>query len=216
MIYRDGIIKNIVSCPPLEEDAEIIKDAAGGIYLHTDIIMSHTSATQSNTEEMKKSLRSTAELGLLRSIGDAGVNPTNTTGFTILHRLAQIRTDTYWTEYNTRILDDRFRLVGAETYTTTALAANATYTSPTRDWFANRLSTIGIAVFTDQPSAVDGLRIEASLDGTNWDFRLATTTVEARVGKTLEVTVPCRYTRTRFINGATAQTVFRIGGRYYI
>jgi len=148
--------------------------------------------------------------GLMRSIGDAGVAPANTAGFTVLRRLDHIAGNTYATYLRVNDPGD------ADIFTTTALAAGELFISPTKDFFGSRLSTFGVVAFADVASATDGLKIEGSIDGTNWDVILAKITVAANTGTKLEVTIPCRYTRVTYLNGATAQTVFRLGGRYYI
>ncbi|MEM1540988.1 MAG: hypothetical protein QXJ07_06405, partial [Candidatus Bathyarchaeia archaeon] len=104
----------------------------------------------------------------------------------------------------------------AETYTTTPLGANATYYGPTRDFAASRLGYAGCIGFADQPSATDGVRAQLSIDGSNWDYVAAKATASANVGVSLPVEVRARYLRFVWTNGATAQTVFRFGGRYFI
>ncbi|MEM1820412.1 MAG: hypothetical protein QXU64_02340, partial [Thermofilaceae archaeon] len=104
----------------------------------------------------------------------------------------------------------------AETYTTTPLAANAAYYGPTRDFSASRLAAMGVMGYADQPSAIDGVYIQLSLDGVNWDYRGATATLPAAGAVSLCQIVTARYARAVWVNGATAQTVFRFGGRYMI
>jgi hypothetical protein len=105
---------------------------------------------------------------------------------------------------------------GAETFTTTPLAANATYYGPSRDFANSRLSTFGAMGYADQPSATDGVYIQLSLDNTNWDYRGATTTLTAAGAVSLAQVVTARYARIVWVNGGTAQTAFRLGGRYMI
>jgi len=104
----------------------------------------------------------------------------------------------------------------AETFTTTPLAANAAYYGPSRDFYYSRLTTFGIMGYADQPSATDGIYVQLSLDNTNWDYRGATATLSAAGAVSLAQVVTARYARAVWVNGATAQTVFRLGGRYMI
>ncbi|MEM2534070.1 MAG: hypothetical protein QXK12_08630 [Candidatus Nezhaarchaeales archaeon] len=104
----------------------------------------------------------------------------------------------------------------AETYTTTPLGANAIYYGPARDFNYSRLGHAGCIGFADQPSATDGVQAWLSIDGSNWDYVGAKTTAPANQGVSLEQTLTARYVRFVWINGATAQSVFRFGGRYYI
>jgi len=148
--------------------------------------------------------------GLLRSIGDAGANPTNTTGYTVLYRLASI--DGNVGPINTRLTTPS----NAETYTTTPLAANAVYYGPSRDFFSSRLSVIGVMGYADQATITGGVQIQLSVDNTNWDYVGATASLTGAGAVSLTQIVTCRYARAVWMNGATAQTAFRFGGRYFM
>ena len=144
-------------------------------------------------------------LQMLRSIyntlGDAGPSPQNTTGATVLRRLSDI--------------DGRLSFpANAETYTTTPLGANAAYYGPPRDFVYSRLAAMGIMGYADQPSASDGVYIQLSHDGSNWDYRGATATLTAAGAVSLAQVVTARLARAVWVNGATAQSAFRLGGRY--
>jgi len=104
----------------------------------------------------------------------------------------------------------------AETFTTTPLGASAVYYGPTRDFLYSRLTTFGVMGYANQPSAVNGVYIQLSLDGSNWDYQGATTTLSAAGAVSLAQVVTARYARVVWVNGATAQTAFRLGGRYMI
>jgi len=163
----------------------------------------------SKSEETKALIDDTIK-GLLRSIGDAGEAPANATGLTLLRQIQDARIHL---EYI------RYALVNPEaaiTFTTTPLGANATYTSSGYDNLTGRLGFIGALAFADQPSATDGFMVEQSIDNTNWDLQSGKTTVSANVGKGIKAAMVARYVRVKYINGATAQTVFRLGGRFMI
>ena len=102
----------------------------------------------------------------------------------------------------------------AETFTTTPLGANATYYGPSRDFLESRLAAMAVMGYADQPSAANGVYIQLSLDGTNWDYHGATATLSAAGAVALAQVVACRYARAVWTNGSTAQTAFRFGGRY--
>lgn len=148
--------------------------------------------------------------GLMRSVGDAGATPSNLGGRTLL----ALGTLIYDWIYS---LERRLALPGdAELYTTTPLGAGAVYNGQTKDFFLTRLGFMGCLAFADQPSATDGFMIQQSVNGANWDLDTAKTSVAANVGAGIKAGVVTRYVRVRYVNGPTAQTVFRLGGRYAI
>jgi hypothetical protein len=141
--------------------------------------------------------------GVLRSIGDAGASPSNTTGYTLLYHESIIR-NTFYNPAN------------AETFTTTPLAANASYYGSSKDYLFGRSGFMGCLAYSDVASATDGFSIQQSLDGSNWDLYTAATSVSAGVGAGIKAAVVARYARVRYVNGGTDQTTFRLGGRYMI
>jgi len=148
--------------------------------------------------------------GVLRSIGDAGTTPANATGETVLKKLADI-------EDNVRGTFSRLDSpANSVTFTTTPLGANATYASSSYNNYYGRLGFIGALAFADQPSATDGFMVEQSINNVNWDLQSGKTTVSANVGKGIKVAMLARFVRVKYINGGTAQTVFRLGGRFMI
>jgi len=163
----------------------------------------------SKSEETKALIDDTIK-GVLRTLGDAGAAPTNVTGKTILSRLERI--ESYLLEVVYRL----YYPASAEIFTTTPLSANATYTSSSFDVIHSRLGFMGVLAFADQPSATDGFMVEQSIDNANWDLQSGKTTVSANVGSGIKAAMVARYVRVKYINGATAQTVFRLGGRWMI
>jgi len=98
------------------------------------------------------------------------------------------------------------------TSTTVPLAANGTFSSGqitasggygTAD---SRFARITGSVYADQPGT---LYIQQSFDGTNWDVQ-STFSVSANTGQGFSVEVVAPYVRVYYVNGATAQTVFRL------
>lgn len=94
--------------------------------------------------------------------------------------------------------------ISRQTYTTTPLTSNASWTSAT---FASDTFTICEgSVFTDKAGV---LFIEQSSDQNNWDIS-SDYTIPVNDGKGFTEDLILPYTRVRYINGGTAQTVFRL------
>jgi len=144
-----------------------------------------------------------------RFIGDTGPAPENVTGRTIMAWFSHLA-------YFLWLLNERFGPPGdAETFTTTPLPAGGTFVGPTRDFLRSRIAFFCAMAYSDVASASGGFRIEQSADGENWDV-VSATDVPAGVGKGLRVAIVARYARVRYVNGPTAQTVFRLAGRYTV
>ena len=71
------------------------------------------------------------------------------------------------------------------------------------------VAVIGISVYSDVASAVDGLSIQFSTDGTNWD-NSDDYTIAASTGETYSVQPVARYMQVIYTNGAAAQSEFRL------
>lgn len=70
-------------------------------------------------------------------------------------------------------------------------------------------TSITISVFADQVSATDGLSMQQSTNGTNWEH-LDTYTIPASTGKTFHADRGAQFFRLVYTNGGVAQTAFRI------
>jgi hypothetical protein len=94
--------------------------------------------------------------------------------------------------------------------TTTALAANGTYTTPSAFSLSGYDKIVG-SVFADQAGT---LLIEQSWDGTHWDV-VSTVNVSANSGQGFSIDVVAPNGRLVYTNGSTAQTTFRLyaGGK---
>lgn len=96
----------------------------------------------------------------------------------------------------------------------TNLAAGATFTSPTIDLGPNSArNAVRALARSDQASAAAGFRVEWSDDGTTWSADAATAVqAPAGVGSSalIESKAIARYARVVYVNGATAQTAFRL------
>lgn len=95
---------------------------------------------------------------------------------------------------------------------TTPLAANATFTGTLED--VTNYASITVGVLSDQVSATNGLQMQQSPDGTNWD-QADVYTIPASTGKTFGVQITARYFRLVYTNGTTLQTTFRIQTIYH-
>lgn len=91
---------------------------------------------------------------------------------------------------------------------TATLTSGSTFTGLAED--VKDFATIQIAVIADQASGTNGLSIQQSTDGSNWDIT-DTYTIPASTGKTFSVQVAARYFRIVYTNGGTGQTSFRLG-----
>ena len=96
--------------------------------------------------------------------------------------------------------------------TSVALAANAVFTGPAED--ITEFADVRLMVFADQPSAVDGLQLQQSTNGTNWDS-IDAFTVPATTGRPFSVGASAKFYRVVYTNGATAQTAFRLQTKLY-
>lgn len=91
--------------------------------------------------------------------------------------------------------------------TTTPLAGDAVFTGTSTDVLD--VSIIIVSLKSDVASATDGLSIEFSTDGTNWDHT-DVFTIPANTGKTFTFQPVARYLRVVYTNGSSAQSFFRL------
>lgn len=90
---------------------------------------------------------------------------------------------------------------------TTVLAASGVFTGTSED--VSDYSHITTTVFASHASATDGLQIQQSSDGTNWDF-VDSYTIPATTGKSFSAAVSAKFCRVVYTNSGTLQTVFRL------
>ena len=98
-------------------------------------------------------------------------------------------------------------LVSTVNSSTAVLAANAALTGTGED--ISEFAHIIVSLFASHASATDGVQLQQSLDGTNWDL-IDAYTLPAATGKTFSAPVQGKFFRIVFTNGATLQTVFRL------
>lgn len=97
--------------------------------------------------------------------------------------------------------------VSTNNSTTSTLTSGSTFTGTSEDAIA--FSEIRVSVIASHASATDGLSIQQSSDGTNWDIT-DTYTIPASTGKVYAVPRSARFVRVVYTNGGTNQTSFRL------
>lgn len=98
-------------------------------------------------------------------------------------------------------------LVSAANSTAANLGVSGVFTGTSED--ISEYSTIMVTIFADQASAVDGLQMQQSSNGTNWDLS-DTFSIPALTGKTFSSGVQARFFRLVYSNGAVATTALRV------
>ena len=150
--------------------------------------------------------------GVMRSIGDPGAAPENVAGYTTLYWLSVIRNAALepGTAFGKPQTSGTFL---AETFSTTTLAANATYTGASKDF--RQPTALGFALALAYADVAGTIYWEQSIDGSNWDYS-ESQAVSAGAGNKLKSAIYARYIRPKYVNGAAAQATFRFGGRYVV
>lgn len=98
-------------------------------------------------------------------------------------------------------------IVSTVNSSTAALTGNSVFTGTSESSLA--YAAISIEVFSDQASATNGLSIQQSQDGTNWDIK-DTFSVSASTSFQTTVNVVGQYFRIVYTNGSTNQGTFRL------
>ncbi len=98
-------------------------------------------------------------------------------------------------------------IVSTVNSSTANLAGAAVFTGTSED--VSGYAHITISVFSSHASAINGLSIQQSPDGTNWD-QTDVFTVPAATGKTFSAAVVAKFYRLVYTNGATLTTSLRI------
>lgn len=98
-------------------------------------------------------------------------------------------------------------IVDSGNSSTVALGANATFTGSSIE--IKNYAAINVAAFSDVSSATDGLKMQFSPDGTNWDHE-HTFSVTGNIGVSYAQAAELRYFRIVYVNGATPQSLFRL------
>lgn len=104
------------------------------------------------------------------------------------------------------ILSDVGEIISSNS-TIISLGANGVFTGPAFEVL--KYSVINVGVFSNVASATNGVKVEFSPDGTNWDHSHSTT-YTAATGVGYIFNVEYRFARVVYTNGATAQASFRL------
>lgn len=89
------------------------------------------------------------------------------------------------------------------------LGANASVATTAFDAVSLGVKRVALLTYSDVASATDGVQIQQSTDGVNWDYA-SKFTASAGAGLAASVEIIARYVRFYYLNGATAQTVWRL------
>ena len=92
--------------------------------------------------------------------------------------------------------------------TTTPLAANGVFSGTSTD--VTNHATVEVGIYSNVPSATNGVVLQWSPDGTNWDYFTDLTYSPGGVGLTIPTPVLSKYFKISYTNGATLQTSFRL------
>ena len=103
-------------------------------------------------------------------------------------------------------------VVSSANSSTATLGSNGVFSGTSEE--ITNYSSISVYVFSNVSAATDGLSIQQSSDGTNWDINDAYS-VPAGVGKTFGLQSTARFFRIVYTNGATAQSSFRLQTIYH-
>ncbi len=103
-------------------------------------------------------------------------------------------------------------IISTANSSTSNLGAGAAFTGTSEE--VKDFGSIVISIFADQNSGTDGLSIQQSSNGTNWDIT-DTYTIAANTGRTFQVQPAARFFRIVYTNGGTPQTAFRLQTIYH-
>lgn len=98
-------------------------------------------------------------------------------------------------------------MVSTNNSSTTNITGSAAFTGTSED--VTQYSEMRVSVFSSHASATNGLSIQQSSDGTNWDIS-DTYTIPVTTGKTFVVPRQAKFFRIVYTNGATTTTSFRL------
>ncbi len=109
------------------------------------------------------------------------------------------------------------RVQSANTVTSSSTNSSTSNLANGAAFTGTAFSTVGansivVDVFTSHASATDGLSIQQSMDGTNWDIQdpFTVPAMAAGQGKTYAVQVVAPFARVVYTNGGTLTTTFRL------
>lgn len=98
-------------------------------------------------------------------------------------------------------------VIDAGNSSVTPLGIGGVFTGASFD--VTKYASINVCLISDVPSATDGVKLEVSTDGVNWDHRHKTT-YSAADGIGYIFNAEFKFARVVYINGAVAQSYFRL------
>lgn len=98
-------------------------------------------------------------------------------------------------------------VVSTANSSTSVLGAGAAFTGTSED--ISNYAQVFVNVFASHASATDGLSLQQSSNGTNWDI-VDTFTIVATIGRILSLNPGAQFFRVVYTNGGTLQTSFRL------
>lgn len=185
--------------------------------LTIDSYGNQTSATYDNAGNGIGSGLYNGQYYLNADISSAGTDGAvyNTTSFPQIDAVGGKGTDgnahVLLTDPNGKLATTSLGVVDSNNSTTTTLLANATYTGTSTSVLP--YSSISVILYSNVASATQGLAIEFSMDGTNWDDSSTfsfTPGTGVNQGQTFKSPARSQYYRIQYTNGATNQTTFRL------
>lgn len=102
-------------------------------------------------------------------------------------------------------------LISTVNSSSATLASNGVFTGTSED--ISQYSEVRVTVFSDVASATDGLQMQQSINGTNWDT-LDVYSIPAGTSKTFGVGSSSQFFRLVYTNGVTLQSSFRLQTTY--
>src|SRR5580765_371949 len=127
--------------------------------------------------------------------------PANTSGTDLDYELLQVNNGRLW------VSGDNTGLVSTNNSSATPLGSGAVFTGTADD--LTDYAAVTVYVFSNIVSATDGLSIQQSSDGTNWDH-LDLYTVPASTGKSFHIQAVAKFVRVVYTNSGSAQGSFRL------
>lgn len=97
---------------------------------------------------------------------------------------------------------------------TATLGAGGVFTGTAED--ITKYGEVRVTVFADVASATDGLQMQQSSDGTNWDGSDAYTIAAAGNSKTFGAGCAMKFFRVVYTNGGTIQATFRMQTTFHV
>jgi len=171
-----------------------------------------TEAKQDTTNTKLDSVIAQLDVTLSSRASEATLLAANVTLGNILAALTGLATETTLAALKSHFDNATGRISAGGVISTvnsssTPLGASATFTGTAESTLG--FSHITVQVFSDQPSATDGLKVEWSTDGTNFDDD-DVFNVPANNGKVFTFGPQSQFFRVRYTNGATPQGAFRL------